>query len=115
MPKNLIYIPQHISPPGHPNRLRRAVGYPDPPPMLANAVPCLLYARAWCIRHLLPPRPASLSTRRTPLQCVPGNPGLYVPAYDMYATTYTCSGYRIENIGPAGVCPGALADISASV
>ncbi|KAF2657539.1 hypothetical protein K491DRAFT_691000 [Lophiostoma macrostomum CBS 122681] len=42
-------------------RLRRAMLYPDPPPIYPRLVAGILYLRKLVIRHLLPPRPSFLA------------------------------------------------------
>ena len=47
-------------------RLRQAVGYPDPAPLLRSALMTTLWLRQTVIRHLCLPRPQWRSARRTP-------------------------------------------------
>lgn len=85
-------------------RLRVAMGYPNPDPMLQRVVDTLLYCRKICLRYACLPRPNFLSARRTPVHGSSNNdnnaPLLLCPRFHVYERTYP-HGYVTENLGTA--------------
>ena len=100
----LSNLPRLLQPPARqciyalcPDRLRRAIGAPDPPRLLPAALALALSAAAAFVRHCMPPRRRRL--RRTP--AAPAAAGaLLCPAFHSYERTYAC-GYRTARLGPA--------------
>jgi len=80
-------------------RLRHAVGYPDPAPLLRSTLMATLWLRQTVIRHLCLPRPQWLSARRTPVT-VAATGAKLCPRFHTYEATYR-DGYAIPDLGDA--------------
>jgi len=83
------------------NKLRTALGYPDPNPYFALLLHVLLYLRGRFIRYLLPPRPLSWILKRTSDSSLPN--GKYFTNWKEYGIDIYPEGYVIEQLGPTKI------------
>ncbi|KAK9823847.1 hypothetical protein WJX72_005910 [[Myrmecia] bisecta] len=94
-------------------RLRRAMGYPDPPSLVTALVAATLNLRKWFVGYLLPPRSFANRTQRTLPTKEPYCPEMRLhaslPSYAGGAKLVHAAradGYRISELGPPGFKQG---------
>lgn len=81
-----------------PPRLRKAMGFPDPPSLLVWCIDASLKLAGYFVRYLMPPRRVpSFRTSREPV-AVSKNTLLY-PKFHPFERTYE-HGYKISELGP---------------
>ncbi|KAL9190393.1 hypothetical protein ACHAXT_007604 [Thalassiosira profunda] len=86
-----------------PPRLRRAMGYPDPPQLLVAFLEAVLVVAGGFVKYFLPPR--WKPKRRTPVHPIAmSKHTVLYPTFHPFEQTYA-DGYKISELGPESLCP----------